>query len=117
MSGPGKVHCLRPGFTVNGQTIPARTSCGRDPEQVRVGRHPMCGRCLQIAGPAGYRRAGNLNSKRWRPATGRNPPIEGGRASLPFGATLRGSPAGAGGGAELEWTPCTILSIRTPAVP
>ena len=36
MSGPGKVHFLQPGFTVNGRTIPARTSCGRDPEQVRV---------------------------------------------------------------------------------
>ena len=31
MSGPGKVHFLRPGFTVNGRTMPART-CGRDPE-------------------------------------------------------------------------------------
>ena len=74
MSGPGKVHFLRPGFTVNGRTIPARTSCGRDPEQVRVGRHPTCGQ---------------LNGKRWRPATGRNPPIEAWSQPTPWGHASR----------------------------
>ena len=53
MSGPGKVHFLRPGFTVNGRTIPAGTWCGRDLEQVRVGRHPTCGRCLQLLAQRG----------------------------------------------------------------
>ena len=53
MIGPGKVHFLRPGFTVNGRTIPAKTWCGRDPEQVRVGLHTTCGRCLQLLAQRG----------------------------------------------------------------
>ena len=83
MSGPGKVHFLRPGFTVNGRTIPARTSCGRDPEQVRAGRHPTCGQ---------------LNSKRWRPATGRNPPIEAWSQPTPWGHASRVPGRGLAGG-------------------
>ena len=64
MSGPGKVHFLRPGFTVNGRTIPARTWCGRDPEQVRVGRHPTCGRCLQLLPPEWLPAPGALTALR-----------------------------------------------------
>ena len=59
MSGPGKVHFLRPGFTVNGRTISGGdmvrtrlgTGAGRASSDVRA--------VPSIAGPAGYRRAGN----------------------------------------------------------
>ena len=90
MSGPGKVHFLRPGFTVNGRTTPAGTWCGRTRPGTGAGRASSDVRAVpSIAGPAGYRRAGKLNGKRWRPATGRNPPIEAWSQPTPWGHASR----------------------------